>query len=35
MEWEAEGGCEAACPEHCWIEQDGHFPFCAMNMGIH
>ena len=23
MEWEAEGGCEAACPNHCWVEPDG------------
>ena len=23
MAWEAEGGCEAACPHHCWIEPDG------------
>lgn len=23
MEWEAEGFCEAACPEHCWVEPDG------------
>ncbi|MBN1218757.1 MAG: hypothetical protein JXM69_07510 [Anaerolineae bacterium] len=23
MEWEAEGGCEAACPHHCWVEPDG------------
>ena len=23
MEWEAEGGCEAACPEQCWVEADG------------
>ena len=21
--WEAEGGCEAACPHHCWVEPDG------------
>jgi hypothetical protein len=21
--WEAEGGCEAACPHHCWVEADG------------
>jgi len=21
--WEADGGCEAACPEHCWVEPDG------------
>ena len=26
MEWEAEGGCEAACPEGCWVEPDG---YCA------
>ena len=26
MEWEEEGGCEAACPEHCWVEPDGHCP---------
>jgi hypothetical protein len=23
MEWEAEGGCEAACPHSCWVEPDG------------
>ena len=23
MAWEAEGGCEAACPEQCWVEPDG------------
>jgi len=23
MEWEAEGGCEAACPHACWVEPDG------------
>ena len=23
MEWEAEGGCEAACPHQCWVEPDG------------
>jgi hypothetical protein len=23
MAWEAEGGCEAACPHHCWTEPDG------------
>ena len=21
--WESEGGCEAACPNHCWVEPDG------------
>ena len=21
--WEADGGCEAACPHHCWVEPDG------------
>ena len=21
--WEAQGGCEAACPHHCWVEPDG------------
>jgi hypothetical protein len=21
--WEAEGGCEAACPHGCWVEPDG------------
>jgi len=26
MEWEAEGGCEAACPHHCWVEPDGTCP---------
>jgi hypothetical protein len=24
--WEAEGGCEAACPHHCWVEADGVCP---------
>jgi hypothetical protein len=23
MEWEAQGGCEAACPQQCWVEPDG------------
>jgi hypothetical protein len=23
MAWEAEGGCEAACPHQCWVEPDG------------
>ena len=23
IEWEAEGGCEAACPHRCWVEPDG------------
>lgn len=23
IEWEADGGCEAACPHHCWVEPDG------------
>jgi hypothetical protein len=23
MQWEAEGGCEAACPHGCWVEPDG------------
>jgi hypothetical protein len=23
MVWEAEGGCEAACPHHCCVEPDG------------
>ena len=26
MEWEREGGCEAACPEGCWVEPDGKCP---------
>ena len=26
MEWEAEGGCEAACPHGCWVEPDGTCP---------
>jgi hypothetical protein len=26
MEWEAEGGCEAACPYGCWVEPDGMCP---------
>jgi hypothetical protein len=21
--WEADGGCEAACPHHCWTDPDG------------
>ena len=24
--WEAEGGCEAACPHACWVEPDGYCP---------
>jgi len=24
--WEAQGGCEAACPHHCWVEPDGTCP---------
>ena len=23
MQWEADGGCEAACPHGCWVEPDG------------
>jgi hypothetical protein len=23
IEWESEGGCEAACPYSCWVEVDG------------
>jgi hypothetical protein len=26
IEWEAEGGCQAACPEGCWVEPDGVCP---------
>ena len=26
MEWEAQGGCEAVCPYHCWVEPDGICP---------
>ncbi len=26
IEWEAEGGCEAACPHRCWVEPDGTCP---------
>ncbi len=26
MAWEAEGGCEAACPHGCWVEPDGVCP---------
>jgi len=26
MEWEAEGGCEAACSHGCWVEPDGTCP---------
>ena len=24
--WEAQGGCEAACPHRCWVEADGTCP---------
>lgn len=24
--WEAQGGCEAACPHGCWVEPDGMCP---------
>lgn len=24
MEWQDEGGCEAACPHHCWVEPDAN-----------
>ena len=24
--WEEEGGCEAACPHHCWVQPDGTCP---------
>lgn len=38
MEWEAEGGCEAACPEHCWVEPDGTcehgHPSWLLKMGL-
>jgi hypothetical protein len=26
IQWEAQGGCEAACPHGCWVEPDGHCP---------
>jgi hypothetical protein len=26
IEWEATGGCEAACPQGCWVESDGTCP---------
>jgi hypothetical protein len=26
IEWEAQGGCEAACSHHCWVEPDGTCP---------
>jgi hypothetical protein len=26
MQWEAEEGCEAACPHGCWVESDGTCP---------
>ena len=26
MQWEADGGCEAACPHACWVEPDGICP---------
>lgn len=26
MQWDAEGGCESACPHHCWTEPDGTCP---------
>lgn len=26
MEWERQGGCEAACPHGCWVEPDGTCP---------
>jgi hypothetical protein len=26
IEWEAEGGCEAACPHGCWVEAEGVCP---------
>ena len=26
MEWDAAGGCEAACSHGCWVEQDGACP---------
>ena len=24
IRWENDGGCEAACPEGCWVEPDGY-----------
>jgi hypothetical protein len=24
MQWEWDGGCEAACSYGCWVEPDGH-----------
>jgi hypothetical protein len=36
--WEAEGGCEAACPHHCWVEPDGRCthgnPSWLLRMGL-
>ena len=26
MQWEEQGGCEAACPHQCWVEPDGTCP---------
>ena len=26
IQWETEGGCEAACPHGCWVDPDGHCP---------
>lgn len=26
IQWEAQGGCEAACPHGCWVEPDGICP---------
>jgi hypothetical protein len=38
IEWEAEGGCEAACPYGCWIEPDGycshHHPSWLIVLGL-
>jgi len=26
VQWERDGGCEAACPDGCWVEPDGTCP---------
>lgn len=33
--WEAEGGCEAACPDHCWVEPDGVCPHGKPSWFLH
>ena len=38
MQWEAQGGCEAACSYGCWVEPDGRCPHgkpsCLLVMGL-